>query len=347
VNEALLGDLDEILDAAADDLRHFAATRWYVTGGTGFVGTWLLRTIVHANQRLGTKIRADVLTRAPGALRDRAPDLAADDALRFLESDLRAPVGDGTYDAVVHAATPSTGGMNETEPGALLELIVDGTRALIERIIAPAGRIPVLFTSSGAVYGRQPPDLEGIPESYAGAPDCLAPTSAYHEGKRVAELELAIAQSAGAGRLRPARLFAFVGPGLPLEAHYAAGNFVRDALAGGPIRVLGDGTPYRSYLYPTDMIAWMLAIFARGSDARAYNVGSEEAVTVADVAALVARVADPPVTVEIAGQPRAGAAPERYVPDVSRITAELNVRRRVGLELAIERTLAFHRARPA
>jgi dTDP-glucose 4,6-dehydratase len=347
VKAALDRDLDEILEGAADDLRHFAGTRWYVTGGTGFVGTWLLRTVAHANRRLATNIRADVLTRAPDEVRKRTPDLEADDALRFVQGDVRAPVGDGSYDAVVHAATPSTGGMNENEPGQLLELIVDGTRGLIERVIAPSGRIPVLFTSSGAVYGRQPPELERIPESYMGAPDCLAPNSAYHEGKRVAELELAIAQAAGAGRLRPARLFAFVGPGLPLDAHYAAGNFVRDALAGGPIRVLGDGTPYRSYLYPTDMVAWMLAIFARGGDARAYNVGSEEAVTVGDLAALVARVAGPPVTVETAGRPQPGAAPERYVPDSSRITTELNVRRRVGLELAIERTLAFHRAQPA
>lgn len=347
MNAALAGDLDEILDAAADDLRHFAGTRWYVTGGTGFVGTWLLRTVARANRRLGTNIRADVLTRAPDAVRKRTPDLEADDALRFVQGDVRAPVGDGSYDAVVHAATPSTGGMNENEPDQLLEVIVDGTRALIERVIAPSGRVPVLLTSSGAVYGRQPSELARIPESYAGAPDCLAPNSAYHEGKRVAELELAIAQAAGAGRLRPARLFAFVGPGLPLDAHYAAGNFVRDALAGGPIRVLGDGTPYRSYLYPTDMVAWMLAIFARGGDARAYNVGSEEAVTIGDLAALVARSAGPPVTVEIARGPQPGAAPERYVPDCSRITTELNVQPRVGLELAIERTLAFHRARTA
>jgi nucleoside-diphosphate-sugar epimerase len=153
---------------------------------------------------------------------------------------------------------------------------------------------------------------------------------------------LAIAASNGTGRARIARLFAFLGPGLPLDAHYAAGNFVRDALGGGPIRVLGDGSPYRSYLYPTDMAAWLLAVFARGGDSRAYNVGSDEAISIAELAAQVARLAGPGVEVARARQPKPDAIPERYVPDTSRITEELQVRRRVSLANAIERTLAFH-----
>jgi dTDP-glucose 4,6-dehydratase len=343
VSEALAADLDEILDAAADDLRHFAGTRWYVTGGTGFIGTWLLRTLAHANRRLGTNIRADVLTRSPHDAAGRAPDLAAEDRICFLQGDILAPAADGTYDAVVHAATPSTGTLNETDPERMLALIVDGTRALIRDVVTPAGAVPLLFTSSGAVYGSQPPTLERTPETYTGAPDCLDTRSAYGEGKRVAELALTIAQSSRAGRLRLARMFAFLGPGLPLDAHYAAGNFIRDALSGGPIRVAGDGTPYRSYLYPTDMVAWLLAIFARGTDGRAYNVGGEEAVTVAELAARIAGSVAPPAPVAIAAQPRAGVSAARYVPDISRVRAELQVRQSIPLERAIERTLSFHR----
>ncbi len=341
--DELIRDLDEIVDAAADDLRRFAGARLYVTGGTGFVGSWLLRTVVHANRRLGTNIRVDALTRSPEGARERVPDLAGDAAIRLLRGDTCSPVTDGAYDGVIHAATPSTGTMNDNAPDRMLAVIVDGTRAVIRNVVAPNGTIPVLFTSSGAVYGKQPPELPRVPEDYTGAPDCLEPRSAYHEGKRTAELALAIAQSQGAGVARIARLFAFLGPGLPLDAHYAAGNFVRDALAGGPIRVLGDGSPYRSYLYPTDMVAWLFAIFARGAGSRAYNVGSEDAIAIGDLAARVARLAGGGIEVTVARRPSAGTGWAGYVPDCSRIKSELQVRQSVSLDEAIARTIAFHR----
>jgi len=340
-------DLDEVLGAAGDDLRRFANARLYVTGGTGFVGRWLLATIAHANARLATGIRLDVLTRDPEAFARGAPRLAAEPAFRLLRGDVTAPVADGAYDGVVHAATPASAALNEAHPDTMLAVVVDGARAVLRDVVEPSGAIPVLFTSSGAVYGRQPPQLARVPETYGGGPDPLDPRSAYHEGKRVAELAFALAQERGSGRARVARLFAFLGPGLPLDAHFAAGNFVRDALAGGPVRVGGDGTPYRSYLYPTDMIAWCLAVFARGADRRAYNVGSDEAVSIRELAERVARAAGDGVRVEIAREPVPGAPAERYVPDSARIAAELGVRRTVGLDDAIARTLAAHRAQAA
>lgn len=333
-------DLDEIVEAAADDLRHFAGARLYVTGGTGFFGTWLLRAVLHANRRLGTRIRADVLTRDPIAFARNTPDVAGDGMIRLVRGDARAPVADGRYDGVIHAATPSG---TTLPPAEMLAVIIDGTRAVVRDVVAPSGSIPVLFTSSGAVYGQQPPDLWRLPESYSGAPDQLQPRFAYHEGKRVAELILSDAQSCGAGRLRLARLFAFIGPGLPLDAHYAAGNFLRDALAGGPIAVAGDGTPFRSYLYPSDLIVWCLAIFARGTDSRAYNVGSGEPVSIRELAERVARRAGRGIEVTVAQSALPGVLADRYVPDPTRIVTELGVRQSVDLDTAIERTLAHCR----
>jgi len=340
VSGELIRDLDEIVDAAADDLRRFTGARMYVTGGTGFVGAWLLRAIVHANRRLGTKIRVDALTRSPEAAADRAPDLAADPAIRFLRGDVLAPVVDGAYDAVVHAATPSSTPRDEALSEATMSVIVDGIRAVIRVVIEPSGAVPVLFTSSGAVYGRQPPDVQLLPEDYAGAPDVLDPRSAYDEGKRFSELALALAQSRGAGKARVARLFSFMGPGMHLDAHFAAGNFVRDALAGGPIRIAGDGTPLRSYLYPTDLVTWCLAIFARGLDARAYNVGSADEISIRELAETVARAAGG-LKIEQRLAPSRGN-PERYVPDVRRITSELGVSQSVSVVEAATRTLGSY-----
>jgi len=146
-----------------------------------------------------------------------------------------------------------------------------------------AGTKRMLFVSSGAVYGKQPATVPHVPETYAGSPDPLAPGNAYAEGKRAGEFLCAAFAAANDLEIPIARPFAFLGPGLPLERHFAAGNFLADALAGRPLAVNGDGTPYRSYMYPTDLTAWLLTILAKGQSGRAYNVGSDEAVTIGEL----------------------------------------------------------------
>jgi dTDP-glucose 4,6-dehydratase len=141
-----------------------------------------------------------------------------------------------------------------------------------------------------------------------------------------------------------ARCFAFVGPYLPLDSHLAIGNFIRAAIEGRPIRVLSDGTPLRSYMYAADLAAWLWTILLRGGRGRAYNVGSEEEISIADVARAVSRAAGGRSEVAITGEATGGPA-QRYVPGTSRARADLGVTMTVGFEEALGRTLAWFRGR--
>jgi dTDP-glucose 4,6-dehydratase len=341
----LAGDLEFVLDNARDDLGELAGCRLYVTGGTGFVGSWLLETLLWANRRLDLKSRVLLLTRSPDRYKESHPHLATDPAVELVRGDvctLDEPMTG--VDAVVHAATPASAKLNSEDPMQMLAIVVDGMRNVLE-MASHAGRIPVLLTSSGAVYGRQPAEMSHVDEAYLGGPDALLPGSAYHEGKRIAELMGSIATSRGQADVKIARLFAFIGPYLPINTHFAIGNFIRDALRGGPIVVNGDGTAVRSYLYGAEMAIWLWRVLIRGTPGRAYNVGSEDAVDIATAARAVAAVVSPSPEVSILGGQSAVGPLDRYVPGTRRSQVELGLAQTVCLDDSIRRTLAWHRAR--
>ena len=176
-------------------------------------------------------------------------------------------------------------------------------------------------------------------------PLSAAEGSSYGQAKRVSEFLCTMFARQYGFDAAIARLFAFVGPYLPLDENFAVGNFIRDALQGGPIRVKGDGTPYRSYLYAADLAAWLWTILVRGESARPYNVGSGEAITIAELACTVARVAGHGTRVEIARQPIEGIPALRYVPCVDRARGELGLAPLILLEEGIEGMYTWARSR--
>jgi nucleoside-diphosphate-sugar epimerase len=339
----LARDLDHVLARMGglwDDLR---GARLFVTGGTGFCGCWLLETFLWANDRLGLDASAVVLTRDGNAFHAKAPHLAAHRAVTVQHGDVRSfEFPDGAFTHVVHAAVDTGAALDRAGRLREFDTTVDGTRRTLE-LARRSGAKRFLLTSSGSVYGRQPPELTHLPEEYPGGPDPFSEPMAGAEAKRAAEMLCTL--YAGAN-LEPtvARCFSFVGPYLPLDDKFAAGNFIRDGLKGGPIQVSGDGTPCRSYLYAADLAIWLWAILLRGGAQRAYNVGSEEAVSIGDLARLVAGLTSGEVRIAraaVAGQP-AG----RYVPSTARARGDLGLAVTVGLEDAVTRTIEWHRGRP-
>ncbi|MFH1970201.1 MAG: NAD-dependent epimerase/dehydratase family protein [Verrucomicrobiota bacterium] len=338
MDNPLKADLDHILEHTQGLWDELRGRRLFITGGTGFFGCWLLESLAWANDKLGLNVQALVLTRNPDAFARKAPHLANHPAINFHVGDVRNFVfPEGPFSHVIHAATEASAKLNAENPLLMFNTIVEGTRRTLDFAVQTNAK-KILLASSGAVYGRQPPELTHIPEDYNGSSDPLDPKSAYGAGKRAAEMLCCLyAQQHG---LEPkiARCFAFVGPYLPLDAHFAIGNFIRDALRGGPIQVKGDGTPYRSYLYAADLAIWLWTILLRGQAERAYNIGSEEALAISEVARVVGTMFNPPVAVHIIGKPVLGKIPERYVPSTRIAWETMKLQKHIDLPDAIRRT---------
>lgn len=291
--------------------------RVLITGGTGFFGKSILDC--HRRCPLG---ELTVLSRSAFRFAERHPELSV--GVRFLEGDVRTfAVGAAKFDWVIHAATPARIDVADAE---MRSIILDGTANALRQARA-CGAERFMMVSSGGVYGRG----VGRPFSEDDEP---RPYTAYGTAKLEAER---MAVDSGLFVLLP-RCFAFVGKYLDRDAHFAVGNFIRDALRGKDLVITGDGSPLRSYLYADDLVDWLWAILSRGASGRVYNVGSDEAVSIRGLARQVCDSLGAKGVVRVLGQPVRGAA-NVYVPDVCRAKSELGLRVKVGLAEAIRKSI--------
>jgi dTDP-glucose 4,6-dehydratase len=341
-----LDDLDMVLSRTANFWSDFGGARLFVTGGTGFVGSWLLQAVQHANDQLNCRIELVVLTRDADRARAQASRTFDRADTRLLTGDVTrfsAPVG--AFDMCIHAATDVGNPSKLGDPLTVFDSVLQGTRRMLD-LSQAAGARRFLQLSSGAVYGVQPVAMQRMAETYGGAPDPLQPVAVYGNAKRAAEA-LACAYVTGEGssalQVSIARIFALLGPGLPLNGPFAAGNFVRDAIAGQAIHVAGDGRPVRSYLYIADLCVWLLRIAASGGAGQAYNVGSEHEVSIAELAQQLAAAAGTTVAAKIETQTYSDTLPPRYVPDTSKARQELELAQYTPFGAALAKTLQWAR----
>jgi nucleoside-diphosphate-sugar epimerase len=324
-------DLAHILTHAREAFDELRNAKLFLTGGTGFFGHWLLESLLRAHLEFSLNIRITVLTRNAEAFRAKSPHIANNPAVTLLEGDIRAfafPVQPHTH--ILHAATDSGGQQASRTPQDLYNDILAGTQRVLD-FAKHTGASRLLYTSTGAIYGRSTTLLH-TPETF---PRIDLPLHSYEAGKRAAE-DLCLSHPA----LNPviARCFAFVGPHLPLDQHFAIGNFIGAALAGQPIHIKGDGTPRRSWLYMADLAIWLWTLLASGVPSHAYNVGSDEGMAIAEAASLTAKTLRPGLSVQIDGTPNHAASLNSYVPSIDRAREELGLHVLIPLDEAIQRT---------
>jgi nucleoside-diphosphate-sugar epimerase len=315
----VLRDLQRIsqhLDAS----RELSGKHLLITGSTGFFGKWLLALIAFLN-REGAGIEVTAVSRTPERFLGDYPEYRQCGWITWLQGDVQAlphlselrPV-----DMVIHAATDTLAGAH-ADPLCIFDTILKGARNILDLAVT-TGAKRVLFTGTGAQYGVISPS-QPVPESHMSSCNSLLASSAYAEAKRAQETLAALYADRYGLEIILTRCFAFSGPGLPLNAHFAIGNFIRDAIGHEALVMQSTGQAVRSYLHGADLAVWLLTLLVRGQSGHAYNVGSDQGLSIANLARrVVARVA-PQTPIIMPDAQGNDSRASYYVPDIEKARA--------------------------
>jgi len=305
-----------------------------LTGGTGFIGRALLRTL---RSKTSPARNIWVISRDPKAFMNQYPTLG--NSIRLIKADVTNRESlpfTMKFDQVIHAASDTITQRTGRRPDIGNQIVV-GTRNILE-LAKTSGARRFLFLSSGAVYGSHSFTEVGVSETQflPSALDHLRGSDTYSDSKRTAEALCRSYFEESALDVLIARCFSFVGRDLPLTAQFAIGNFIYDALRGNEITVSGSGNALRTYLDQSDLADWLLRILEFGRAGEIYNVGSDQAITTKDLALMVRALLAPNKSVRVLGDPAAdNLARSIYIPNISKIREELGVRLSISLPDAI------------
>lgn len=340
-------DILRTLDSTGEFIQELVGSSILIAGAGGFLGSYLVDTIVAANRDLLRRNPATVLafTRQPPEKITRFRHLLQDPQVKFFVGDLtKSFTIPQRVDYIIHAASKASPKAWAAQPIETADVNTIGTRRLLE--LAVANRVRgFLFVSSAQVYGDSGQTLAVIPEDFGGTVSPLSLRAAYHEAKRFGETLCYLFYQVHQVPAKIARPFSVYGPRLALNDGKIIPEFMRRAFAREGLLVLGGGDMVNTFSYATDAIDGLLRVLLRGQAGEAYNIGSSEEISVRDLARLFAELfpevaignvlSESPVS---AGSPLRGS---RLVPDLSKIE-KLGYRSRIPLREGIARFKQWH-----
>ena len=334
-------DLNFIFNKCINEFNSLSNKSILITGGTGFFGKWFLELIFYANKNYNTNILTTLITRNKTKFFLENPHYKNNKFLKIIQNDiLDLKKINQKFDFLLHmAATSATETFNGETDAKKISTLSDGAKNIME--IAIENNISkILFTSSGVVYGSSSKDMKV--ESDEGSSLDLEKRNGLAKGKILAEDIISDLSLKNNINYKIARCFSFVGPYLPLDIHYAIGNFINDAVFKDKILINGNGSPYRSYLYISDTLIWLIKLLVSNEEG-IFNVGSERRIQIIELANMVRDIIAPSKKVIIQEQVihEGNFKRDIYLPNTEKIRNALGVQEWTSLEESINKTARF------
>lgn len=331
-------DAVQSIERSGIDINSFKGKTVLVTGGTGFFGIWFLTCLVKIKEKIENDLRIITISRSPENFALNVRDKKILTYIEILKGDIKEIELDNIK--ITHLVHMATTNASETFSGedqlAKIELLYGGTKNILKQCGPTLEK--VLFTSSGVAYGIN--NKNRISESDFTGPNTIDTGSALGIGKLTAEYLVSYFAKKYGYKYSIARCFSFAGQYLPLELHYAFGNFINDLLHNKNIQVRGDGQDIRSYLYIGDAIAWLIKLLDDPNNS-IYNVGSENEVKIEALARKIAsHKAGIEAVIEGGGKQVDNFKRPSYIPDTNKIKSKYpNLIEWTALEDIVEKML--------
>ncbi len=362
LQDLLQDDLETLCTDLQSEFAGMGGGRLLITGGGGFLGYYLIQSVLHWNdtRAAGARIRTVVYDNYARGVPEWLEALRHHGDLELVRQDMIQPLpaGMGHFDYIVHAAGIASPMYYRAQPLKCIDANINGLRNLLDYAVAERehGR-PVkafLFYSSSEIYGDPAANSIPTPETYRGNVSCTGPRACYDESKRFGEtLCVTYAQHEGIP-VKIARPFNNYGPGLKITDGRVIPDFAGNVLAGRDIVMFSDGSPKRTFCYATDAIAGYYKVLIRGGNGEPYNVGIEKPeISMADLAAKVIDAARQLFGYQ--GKVVLGRAqeadylvdnPNRRCPVIAKAREQLGYAPRVAVEEGVRRSLIWYHHNP-
>ena len=299
-----------------------------VTGGAGFIGSHLCDSLLAAGHAVFCLDDFSTGSRANIA------HLAGHPRFACQHHDVTVPLSAlPALAGIYHLACPASPRHYQHDPVGTTRTAVLGTLNLLE--LARQRRVPLLFASTSEVYGD--PQVHPQPESYTGQVNCTGPRACYDEGKRCAESLCFDYQRQYGAAVRVVRIFNTYGPRMQPYDGRVIPNFIRQALAGEPITLYGDGRQTRSFCYVDDLVEGLCQAMATALQGP-LNLGNPETCSIADLAQQILRLTGS--TAGLRYLPLPEDDPRQRCPDITLAQRSLGWSPRVPLEEGLRRVLS-------
>lgn len=332
-------DLEHVISYAKQDILLLKKSNIFISGGTGYIGKWLLENLLYFNEKFNLKLRIIILSRDPRKFAKNFPSICSNKVISIIKGDIRNfKFPNEKIDYVIHAATDV---VNTVPLLKTFDVMTRGTKHLLDFCKIKKVK-DVLILSSGAIYGTISKNIKSISEEYKGCPELSDPNSAYGLGKIISEWMGNFYSQNYFFRCKHARIFAQIGPYISLDKQFAVGNLISNLIKREELIIKGDGKVKRSYMYGSDLVIWLLAILLRGKNGRAYNVGSDQPISIKSLAKKIANMNNYPTKkIKILGKFYSAFENRSYIPDITRAKRELNLKLTIPLETSLKKTIEW------
>lgn len=340
MDKIISDNLNKSLSGAATKLEKIKDSVILITGGTGFVGSWTARAIAWLNDNYGFGCKVILLSRNPKNLECIDPVLYGRHDIAYISSDIRSIHNlPQNINYIIHAAANPDNRVHMSDPVNTMDVIALGTKAVMDAATRLTDVRGIVYVSSGQVYGKAPASGESLKESISYSFSKNDITSVYPEAKRYAETICLAYRSLFKLPISIVRPFSFIGPYQNLNKPWAINTFLQEALNRQPMRIVGNGKPQRSYLYASDMAAWLVAILANGQTGDIYNLGSGEGVSLLEATDKINRLLLSPVDVIVQNY---NDDESRFIPNLEYVSKKLGLDVVFGFDEALRQTILWN-----